>query len=90
MVDIRYLPRFASGLLKRAPDMSPVVVSMGTRRTGKITLAQSEPFLADRLYLALDDPEARKRARREAADAPAGVPAAVQPSQSTGGVPGVR
>ena len=55
MVDIRYLPRFASGLLKRALDMSPVVVLMGARQTGKSTLAQSEPFLADRLYLTLQN-----------------------------------
>ena len=68
MVDIRYLPRFASGLLKRALDMSPVVVLMGARQTGKSTLAQSEPFLADRLYLTLDDPETHERARLAARD----------------------
>ena len=68
MVDIRYLPRFASGLLKRALDMSPVAVLMGARQTGKSTLAQSEPFLADRLYLTLDDPETHERARLAARD----------------------
>ena len=68
MVDTRYLPRFASGLLKRALDMSPVVVLMGARQTGKSTLAQSEPFLADRLYLTLDDPETHERARLAARD----------------------
>ena len=68
MVDIHYLPRFASRLLKRALDMSPVVVLMGARQTGKSTLAQSEPFLTDRLYLTLDDPETHERARLAARD----------------------
>ena len=49
-----YLPRFAARLLKRALAASPVVVLMGARQTGKSTLAQAEPFLADRLYLTLD------------------------------------
>ena len=48
--------------------MSPVVVLMGARQTGKSTLAQSEPFLADRLYLTLDDPETHERARLAARD----------------------
>ena len=63
MVDTPYLPRFAARLLKRALDASPVVVLMGARQTGKSTLAQAEPFLADRLYLTLDDPETHERAR---------------------------
>ena len=58
-----YLPRFAAGLLQRALDVSPVVVLMGARQTGKSTLVRSEPFLADRLYLTLDDPETHERAR---------------------------
>ena len=63
MVDEPYLPRHAAGLLKRALDAAPVVVLMGARQTGKSTLAQAEPFLSDRLYLTLDDPETHERAR---------------------------
>lgn len=61
----RYLPRHAAGLLGKAMRVSPVVVLMGARQTGKSTLVQSEPFLADpsdRLYLSLDDLAARERA----------------------------
>ena len=68
MVNLQYLPRVASGLLERALAASPVVVLMGARQTGKSTLAQSEPFLEDRLYLTLDDLEVRERARMAAGD----------------------
>ena len=68
MGDLSYLPRVAAGLLERALAASPVVVLMGARQTGKSTLAQSEPFLADRLYLTLDDLETRERARLAAGD----------------------
>ncbi len=68
MVDTHYLPRVASGLLERALAASPVIVLMGARQTGKSTLAQSEPFLKDRLYLTLDDLETRERARMAAGD----------------------
>lgn len=68
MVDPTYLPRFASGLLRRALDVSPVVTLMGARQTGKSTLVQREPFLRDRLYLTLDDPETHQRARRAPGD----------------------
>ena len=63
MGDLRYLPRIASGLLERALAASPVVVLMGARQTGKSTLVQSEPFLADHLYLTLDDLGTHERAR---------------------------
>ena len=63
VVDLNYLPRHAAGLLKRALEAFPVVVLMGARQTGKSTLARTEPFLADRLYLTLDDPETHERAR---------------------------
>ena len=66
MVDSSYLPRVASGLLERALAASPVIVLMGARQTGKSTLAQSEPFLKDRLYLTLDDLETREHARMAA------------------------
>ena len=61
-----YLPRFAARLLQRALAAAPVVVLMGARQTGKSTLARTEAFLADRLYLTLDDPETHERARRAA------------------------
>ena len=67
-VDFTYLPRFASSLLRRALEVSPVVVLMGARQTGKSTLVQREPFLADCLYLTLDDPETHERARLAADD----------------------
>ena len=63
-----YLPRYATGLLRRALDTSPVVVLMGARQTGKSTLVQCEPFLSDRLYLTLDAPETHERARLSPAD----------------------
>ena len=68
MVDLPYLPRVASGLLERALAVSPVVVLMGARQTGKSTLVRSEPFLGDRLYLTLDDLETRERARMAPGD----------------------
>ena len=68
MGDLQYLPRVASRLLERALDVSPVVVLMGARQTGKSTLVQSEPFLRDRVYLTLDDLDTRERARMESDD----------------------
>jgi len=59
-----YVPRHAAGLLEQALEVTPVVVLMGARQTGKSTLVQSEPFLADsaeRLYVSLDDLAARER-----------------------------
>ncbi len=44
------------------------MVLMGARQTGKSTLARSEPFLADRLYLSLDDLGVRERAATAADD----------------------
>lgn len=64
--DTYYLPRFASRLLERALQASPVVVLMGARQTGKSTLVQAEPCLEDRLYLTLDDLDIRERARMAA------------------------
>lgn len=62
MDDLQYLPRHATGLLERALEVTPVVVLMGARQTGKSTLVRSEPFLEDRLYTTLDDLAARERA----------------------------
>lgn len=62
MNDSQYLNRCATQALARAMDVTPVVVLMGARQTGKSTLVRIEPFLADRLYLTLDDLAARDRA----------------------------
>ncbi len=45
-----------------------MVVLMGARQTGKSTLARAEPFLADYLYLTLDDPETQERAQLASRD----------------------
>jgi len=63
MDDYPILPRAATALLKNALNAFPVVVLMGARQTGKSTLAQSEPFADQRLYLTLDDIDAHERAR---------------------------
>lgn len=68
VVDHTYLHRFAARLLEQALAVSPVVVVMGARQTGKSTLVRSEPFLANHLYLTLDDPSTRERARFAAQD----------------------
>lgn len=72
MNDHPYLHRHAAKLLQQALEVSPVVVLMGARQTGKSTLVQSEAFLTDgktvdgqgdRLYVSLDDLAARDRAQ---------------------------
>ena len=68
MVDCPTYPRAAAGLLTRALRVSPVVVVMGARQTGKSTLVQSAPFGTDRVYLTLDDPGTHERARFAADD----------------------
>ena len=60
-----YLHRLAADTLKQALQVSPIVVLMGARQTGKSTLVQSESGLGDaedRLYLTLDDLATRERA----------------------------
>ena len=68
MVARTNLPRFAGSLLERALDVSPVVVVMGARQTGKSTLVQLDRFSKERLYHTLDDPETHDRARSAADD----------------------
>ena len=68
MNDERSLRRHAAGALRTALAVSPVVVLMGARQAGKSTLVRSEPFLADRLYLTLDDLAVRERAVTAADD----------------------
>lgn len=62
------LRRFAVDALRSALEVSPVVVLMGARQTGKTTLVRSEPSLADRLYLTLDDLDVQERAATAADD----------------------
>jgi hypothetical protein len=60
-----YLERLAQETLGKALSVSPVVVLMGARQTGKTTLVQSEAFREEdylRLYLSLDDLSTRDRA----------------------------
>ena len=64
MSDMTYVPRYAAKLLARALEVSPVVVVMGARQTGKSTLVQSEPALAEHRYLTLDDPDVQEQARQ--------------------------
>ena len=68
MVESANLPRFVSSLLDRALDVSPVVVVMGARQTGKSTLVQFDRFSEERLYHTLDDPDTHQRARSAADD----------------------
>ena len=65
MGDDSYLRRFAATLLETYLRATPVVAIMGARQTGKSTLVRSEPSLADRPYLTLDDLAARERASLE-------------------------
>jgi predicted AAA+ superfamily ATPase len=57
------LPRLAARPLRKALGVTPVVVLMGARQTGKSTLVQSLPPLVDRPYLALDDLTVRGQAQ---------------------------
>jgi predicted AAA+ superfamily ATPase len=57
------LPRVAAGPLERALRVSPVVVLMGARQTGKSTLIQTLPALQEHPYLTLDDLDILDEAR---------------------------
>ena len=61
----KFLPRAASDLIEKACRMSPVVIVLGARQTGKTTLVRSMPALADRRYATLDDVEFRDLAQRD-------------------------
>lgn len=56
------LPRAAGVALERALDVTPVVVLLGARQTGKTTLVRSLPRLTGRPYLTLDDFDLREQA----------------------------
>ncbi|MDQ3697093.1 MAG: ATP-binding protein [Gemmatimonadota bacterium] len=57
------LPRLAADYLRRAARVSPVVVLMGARQTGKSTLVQTLPDLISRPYVTLDDITVLEQAR---------------------------
>lgn len=56
------LPRAAASAIQHALRVSPVVVVLGARQTGKTTLVRSLPQLAKRPYLTLDDFDLRAQA----------------------------
>ena len=56
------LPRAASPTIRHAMRVSPVVVVLGARQTGKTTLVRSLPQLAKRPYQTLDDFDLRAQA----------------------------
>lgn len=56
------LPRAAAAAITHALRVSPVVVVLGARQTGKTTLVRSLPALAQRPYLTLDDFDLRVQA----------------------------
>ncbi|MEM6793951.1 MAG: ATP-binding protein [Acidobacteriota bacterium] len=59
------LPRLAGDLLQTAATVSPVVVMMGARQTGKSTLVQQWENGSERPYFTLDDLATRQRAERQ-------------------------
>lgn len=61
------LPRAAADMVRQACRMSPVVIVLGARQTGKTTLVRTMPELANRHYVSLDDVEVRDLAQRDPA-----------------------
>ena len=59
------LPRAAAPAVQHALRVSPVVVVLGARQTGKTTLVRSLPQLAERPYLTLDDFDLRVQAEAD-------------------------
>lgn len=59
------LPRAAAQALSAALRVTPVVVLLGARQTGKTTLVRSHPALAGRPYLTLDDLAVRLQAEAD-------------------------
>ncbi len=57
------LPRIAADMIERSLRVSPVVVVMGARQTGKSTLVRGLPMLRDYPYLTLEDLDIREEAR---------------------------
>lgn len=60
----KILPRALSRAVERALAVAPVVVVTGARQTGKSTLVQSAPFLADIPYFTLDRLDILEQASR--------------------------
>jgi predicted AAA+ superfamily ATPase len=61
----KVLPRAALEAVERACRVSPVVVVLGARQTGKTTMIRSSPALSDRAYVTLDDLDLRSQAKHE-------------------------
>lgn len=60
-----FLPRAAAAALERAARVTPVVVLLGARQTGKTTLVRASAPLARRPYLTLDDFDLRTQAEAD-------------------------
>jgi predicted AAA+ superfamily ATPase len=71
------LPRAAARSLAAALRVTPVVVLLGARQTGKTTLVRSHPKLAGRPYLTLDDLTVRLQAQADPEALVARAPALV-------------
>lgn len=64
-----YHQRHAESTLERAASVSPVVILMGARQTGKTTLVRNSRAAGDdRLYVTLDDLDALERAETASDD----------------------
>jgi predicted AAA+ superfamily ATPase len=72
-----FLPRAAAAALERAARVSPVVVLVGARQTGKTTLVRSLPVFSGRPYLTLDDFDLRAQAETDPETFVARAPALV-------------
>ena len=59
------LPRAAQAAFEQACQVSPVVILLGARQTGKTTLIRSLPSLANHSYLTLDDLDLRAQAEED-------------------------
>lgn len=71
------LPRAAAPAIEHGLRVSPVVVVLGARQTGKSTLVRSLPSLARRPYLTLDDFDLRTQAQADPEAVVARAPALV-------------
>lgn len=60
-----FLPRAAATALERAARVSPVVVLVGARQTGKTTLVRASPAFSGHPYLTLDDFDLRAQAQAD-------------------------
>lgn len=72
-----FLPRAAAVAIERASRISPVVVLLGARQTGKTTLLRALPLFENWPYLTLDDFDLRTQAMEEPESVVARAPSLV-------------